>query len=97
VNGLQKDQEFILFSPRNIQVDQNGKPLYFEPRRLNMACVNEFWDGEGGPLRPYEETLRAEGVSEKDALMHSLIHHDTFKKYGFAVDPVGSLYRRCNE
>lgn len=96
VMGSQGDQEMLLFSPRNIQTNQDGTPQYFAPRRLNMACVEEFWAGKGSPLRPYEETLRAERVSEKDALMLALIHHDVFKQYGFAADPVGSLYRKCN-
>ncbi|WP_417517935.1 hypothetical protein [Marinobacter sp.] len=96
VNGLEKEGEFILFSPRNIQIDENGKPRHFEPRHLNMGCVNDFWADQGSHLRPYEETLRAQGVSEKMALMLSLIHHDVFKTYGFAADPVGSLYKRCN-
>ncbi|WP_348236158.1 hypothetical protein [Vibrio parahaemolyticus] len=96
VIGSQGNQEILLFSPRNIQINQNGSPKYFMPRRVNMTCVEEFWD-RNGHLRPYEETLRAERVNERDALMLSLIHHDVFKKYGFAADPVGSLYRRCNK
>lgn len=94
VNGLQDDLELILFSPRNIQVDENGNPQWFVPRRLKMACVYDFWEGKGRRFKPYDGTLRAQGVSEKRALMLSLIHHDVFKTYGFAADPVGSLYQQ---